>query len=67
MDGGNKAALKSKTMWTNLIGVIAGGVGLTFPEAGAWIAANAAEILIVLSALNVILRWITKDKILWIF
>jgi hypothetical protein len=55
----NKSALKSKTFWFGIITAIAPLV----PKAGQFIAENSASIGMVWGAMTIILRMITKEKV----
>jgi hypothetical protein len=55
----NKAFWKSKTFWVNLAGL----VGMAVPSVQAFVTENASQIGMVWSALNIVLRAVTKDKI----
>jgi hypothetical protein len=54
-----KSVFKSKTVWMNLIIAIAA----FFPPVYGWIVGNPEMVAMIVSALNVGLRLISKDKI----
>jgi hypothetical protein len=58
----NKSVLKSKTFWFGLIS----GVAPLFPVVQEFMAANAASIGVVWGALAIVLRLVTKDKVVLI-
>lgn len=55
----SKSFLKSKTFWLNALAV----VSTLIPAVGEWVEANPVEILAVLAAVNVLLRFVTSGKI----
>lgn len=61
----SKSPLLSKTIWLNAIVAIVGVVssfGL-IPSVGAWVSAHADVILSALGVVGIVLRAISKDKI----
>ena len=56
----NKSALKSKTMWFGLATALAP----LFPSFGAFMADNAAMLVSAWGIMAMILRMVTKDKII---
>ena len=55
----NKSILKSKTFYFGLLTAVSG----LFPSVGAFMAENSGSVTLVWGALAVILRMVTKDKI----
>lgn len=55
-----KWALKSKTIWANLVAILATWVMQTFG-----FELSAQDQIMILGVLNIILRAITKDAITW--
>jgi hypothetical protein len=53
----------SKTLWVNLMGVIAIVVAQFSPEASSFISEYFAELGSAWSAINVVLRLVSKDKL----
>jgi len=63
-----KKAILSKTVWVNALVAIAGilsSFGLV-PSVGEWIQANSGMILTALGVVGIVLRAVTKDKIVLI-
>jgi len=58
----NKNALKSKTFWFGIITAVAPLI----PAVGVWISENVATFGMIWGSLTVLLRWVTKDKIILI-
>lgn len=61
-----KPAYLSKTMWLNFLGGLAAALGIFFPQVlplGSWISAHGMEIGLGWSILNMLLRAVTKDKV----
>ena len=63
MKPGEKSIFKSKTILASVLTAIAGGIGSVFPEANQFLSNNASSILLVLGALNVGLRLVTRGRI----
>ena len=55
-----KSPLLSKTLWINFVLAAA---ALFYPPAQDWIAANPSLVAMVFSAINIGIRFITKDKL----
>jgi hypothetical protein len=54
-----KHLLQSKTIWLNVLTLLL----LLWPTARDWVAANPVEPLMVLGALNILVRWISRDAV----
>ncbi len=57
---GYKPALKSKTLWANLV---LAALALFIPEASSYLQSNPELLTGVFTGVNVFLRFITKDKL----
>jgi len=55
-----KSVWLSKTFWMNIIIAITAGISPTVSE---WIAANPETVTTIWAALNIGLRWISKNKL----
>ena len=55
----SKKAWQSKTVWINLIAAIAAFI----PAGAEWVQSHEQAFLIGFSAINIVLRLVTKDKI----
>lgn len=58
-----KSIFKSKTILAAALTSIAGAIGSVFPDANQFLANNASSILLVLGALNLVLRLVTHGRI----
>lgn len=66
MEQTTKPFWQSKTILLNVVGALLAAVSIFYPAANSvtvWMTANAALIGSVWAGLNVILRFVTKDKI----
>lgn len=55
-----KSIFASKTIWVNLV---VGLAALVFPPAKEWIDSHPTETLTLLAAANLVLRLVTRDKV----
>ena len=54
-----KSVLKSKTFWLQVLVL----VGMLVPAVGAWVSENPGSFSMIWGGLNLILRMVTKDKL----
>lgn len=55
-----KAPWQSKTLWLNLVMAIS---ALFIPAVGTWISAHPEALVLIWSGVNIVLRFVTKDKV----
>lgn len=58
-----KPIFQSKTAFAGVLTAIAGAVGISYPDFGKLLGSHASEILIGLGILHVVLRRVTKGRV----
>lgn len=58
-----KSIFKSKTAFAQTLIALAGALGTIYPEANQFIASNASTILLISGAVGVLLRLVTKGRV----
>ena len=59
----SKSIFKSKTAFAGALSAVAGALGTFAPDAAPWLAQSATVILMVAGVLQVVLRMVTKGRI----